>query len=379
MRQVMTAWCLALAMLAAAGAAEAQTRADSAAVILHTAQQFRARGDEATARVLLEYVQRQYAGTVAAAEADQLMLGVRRGQAMERPGRTELMVWGATYGAWLGVAVPLMADAGGPEAYGVGLLLGAPAGFLAGRAYANAAGVTEGQARAITFGGTWGTWQGFGWGEVLDIGSRRPEWCPPQDTGCEEAHVPTRVAVGVLSGLAGIGTGAYLARRPVTAGTAAAVSSAGLWGTWFGFGAGFIADQEDDALLTTTLLGGNAALVAAALMAPGRDLTESRVRLISAGGLIGGLAGAGLALIFQPDDERVAMAFPVTGSVLGLAAGMHYTRDRVGGSGGAPGGALINHDGGRWALGLPEPGMDVQRRGAAAEPAVYVPLLRARF
>jgi hypothetical protein len=385
----MKCWIKALLVAAAfwCGGAElsAQTRADSAAVILHAAQQFRLQGDHAVAQALLQYLQRWYADTPAAGEVERLRLAMRRGIRPEQSGRTELMVWGATYGAWLGIALPLMADADGPEAYGFGLLLGAPAGFFAGRAYANATNLTEGQARAITFGGTWGTYQGFAWAEVLGLGDRVAEWCtPPEERYCREAHMPTRVAAGVAGGLAGIGVGSVLARKPITAGTAAAVNSAALWGTWFGWAVGMVADLEERTLLTSTLIGGNGALLAAGLLAPGWDVSENRVRMVSVSGLVGGLIGAGIILIAQPDEQAVIVGIPLVTSALGLAAGVHYTRDMDGartGSGGdsGPGGALIRRDNGQWALSVPEPSVRWDRSSTGARPAAYVPLLRARF
>jgi hypothetical protein len=384
MRNVVLGVMLAVAAgLVHAPPASGQSRADSAAVVLHAAQQFRAAGDEATARALLLYLQRQYSGTTAAAEADRLLGVARRAAAAEGPGRTELMVWSATYGAWLGIAVPLMAEAEGPEAYGVGLLLATPAAFLAARAYANATNPTEGQARAITFGGTWGTYQGLGWAEVLRLGDRTPDWCDPRsDPWChEEAHMPTRVAMAVLGGFAGMGTGAVLGRKPITAGTAAAVSTSAMWGTWFGWGSGFIAGLEDRTLLTTTLLAGNAALLAAGIVAPDWNVSESRVRMVDVSGLIGGLAGAGIAMILTPEDDRVAIGIPLVTSAMGLAAGVHYTRDRFdGGDGASPGGALINRDGGgRWAVRVPAASLALQRGDDRLQPAAYVPLLQARF
>jgi hypothetical protein len=363
----------------------AQTRADSAAVILHAAEQFRLQGEHAVAQALLQYLQRHYAGTPAAGEVERLRLAMRRVIRPEQSGRTELMVWGSTYGAWLGVALPMIADADGPEAYGFGLLLGAPAGFFAGRAYANATNLTEGQARAITFGGTWGTYQGFALAELFELGDRVADWCTaPEERFCREAHMPTRVAAGVAGGLAGIGVGAVVARKPITAGTAAAVSSAAMWGTWFGWAAGMVAHQEDKALLASTLVGGNAALIAAGLTAPSWEVSENRVRLISVSGLVGGLVGAGIILIAQPEDQAVIVGIPLVTSAIGLAAGVHYTRDMDaprGGAGGlnGPGGALIRRDNGQWALSVPEPSIRWERGRPGTRPAAYVPLLSARF
>ncbi|MGH7449472.1 MAG: hypothetical protein ACREK1_06145, partial [Longimicrobiales bacterium] len=45
-----------------AGALRAQTRADSAAVLLNAAEQLRLRGEAGAARAVLELIARQYAG-----------------------------------------------------------------------------------------------------------------------------------------------------------------------------------------------------------------------------------------------------------------------------------------------------------------------------
>jgi hypothetical protein len=380
-------WLVAvLAIIACASAAapvEAQTRADTAAVLLHTAEQLRLRGEPAAARAVLDYLQRQYAGTVAAAEAQRMQVALRRVQ-QERPGRIELLVGGTLYGAWLGVAVPIMLDSDEPEAYGIGFLAGAPMGFLAARAYAQRKQPTLGQARAITFGGTWGTYQGLALAEILDLGERRVVWgCDPVMPdicyGEDETTASTRVGAAIAGGLTGIGVGAFLARKPITASTAAIVSTSALWATWFGFGAGFLADQEDDALLATMMVAGNAALVGSALLAPRWHVTEGRVRLVSVGGIIGGLTGVGLLLLIQPDDEKVAMSIPLVTSAAGLAIAIRTTRDRDVRHEGGGDGALIMIDGPRWALAAPAPSLRLQRAGTRYEPVMYMPLLRARF
>jgi hypothetical protein len=386
MKRIVLMALVALGALAGAvDGVQAQTRADSADVLMHAARQLTAQGEAAAARALLDYIERQFAGTAAAAEVQRERLAMRRAPEAERPGRTELMLFGTTYGAWLGIAVPLMFRSEEPAAYGLGLLAGAPAGFLAARAYANAFQPTEGQTRAITFGGSWGTWQGFGWGEVLDIGSERYyEPCPPESPnlpcGYVDSQPEARVTVAVIGGLAGIATGAILTRKPITAGTAAAVGSGGLWGTWFGFTGGIVAGLEDDTLLATTLVAGNAALVALGIAAPAWQTTEGRVRLVNVGGVIGALAGVGIVLISQPRNDEVIAGIPMVMSAAGLIAAVQMTRDRdlVDAPGGGQG-ALINRDGGRWALDMPQAGMTMQRVDGAARPAAYVPLLKARF
>jgi hypothetical protein len=383
MKRWLAVMVMTMGLSAAVTPVHGQTRADSAAVLLHAAQRLQQAGEQVAARALLDYIQRHFAGTAAAGEAARLRGLARRAPEMERSGRTELIVWGTGYGAWLGVAVPWMAGADSPEPYGVGFLAGAPLGFLAARAYDGRYRPTEGQARAITFGGSWGTYQGFGWAEVFDLGSRQHYGdCPPEGP-CyfyEETKPEHRVAAAVAGGLLGVGTGAVLARRPITPGTAAAVSLGSLWGSWFGFAGSFIAGLDDDELLAATLLAGNAAVVTAALAAPRHGLTESRARLVSLGGLIGGLAGVGVLLIAQPDDEKVGVAIPLATSVAGLAAGALTTRNRFPDDAASPGGgALLNRGGGRWALDVPYASVRLLRSDAELRAAVHVPLLNARF
>ncbi|HUF51945.1 MAG TPA: hypothetical protein VMN60_14065 [Longimicrobiales bacterium] len=371
-------------LVGAADGARAQTRADSAAVLLNAAEQLRVQGETGAARALLALIERQFAGTPAAQEVVRMRALLRRMPDAERSGRTELLVFGTTYGAWLGIATPLMFDADASESYGLGLLLGAPIGFFAAKSYADTYAPTEGQTRALTFGGMWGTWQGFALAEILDIGQE--EICPPPGSGgeCFESGVDgsQRVTAAVIGGLAGIAAGAVIAQKPITSGTAAAVTLSGMWGSWFGGGMGVLLDQEGDALLTSIVLGGNAALIAAGLTAPAWQMSESRARLISLGGLVGGLGGAGLVLLLQPESEKVAIGIPLTTSALGLLTGAHWTRDRdapTGGGDDAGGSALLNLRHARWSVAVPMPGMQLRRAGSGAAASAYVPLISARF
>ena len=140
--------------------------ADSAAVLLQAADGFAREGRWEIAEAIYERITERFGGTPAAATARE-RLSAPAEDRPQRTSRVELQVFGTTYGAWLGVAVPLALDADDPEAFGAGLLLGAPAGLLLSRAYMNANPVSEGQARAISWGGVWGTWQGFGWAEGI--------------------------------------------------------------------------------------------------------------------------------------------------------------------------------------------------------------------
>lgn len=384
------AWVLGLAiapgvlpLAAAAQAVPPPTAADTAAVLLDAARAFEEEGREGAAEALYERLTERYPDTPAGAAARE-RLG-RLAVAADREGRIELQVWGTLYGIWLGVAVPTAFGASGTEAYGAGLLLGAPSGLLAARALTRARPFGEGQARAVTWGGTWGTWQGFGWAEVLDLGDDQTctedGFCYPTDDDTEETF-----AAMIAGGLVGAGVGALLARGPVPPGLASGAHHGSLWGSWLGVATGILADQEDDRLLATTLLAGNVGLVGGALLADRYRLGSGRIRLLSVGGLVGGLAGAGLDLLLRPDSEDVAVAIPLVLSAGGLAVAAWLTRDLApdAGGGGDPAGALLLRDGGRWSAGppVPRPVLRQVRDRTGREhtaPGLGLTLLRARF
>ncbi|NNL30936.1 MAG: hypothetical protein HKO77_07930, partial [Gemmatimonadetes bacterium] len=292
------------------------TPADSASVLLQAADAFAQEGRWEIAEALYERITERFGGTPAAATARE-RLSVSVSGRPQRESRVELQVFGATYGAWLGIAVPLALGSNEPEAYGAGLLAGAPLGILAARAYMNANPVSEGQARAISWGGIWGTWQGFGWAEVLDIGEG--QFC--NEFGCFDTNDNGEELVGamVIGGLAGITTGALLARNPIRSGVASGAQGGATWASIYGLMATGIINEDiaDDGLLLATLLAGNGGLLAGAALAGSYDLTRRDIRMISLGALVGGLGGLGLDLLIQPDDTEVALAIPLATSVLG--------------------------------------------------------------
>ncbi|MBI4540040.1 MAG: hypothetical protein HY704_11095 [Gemmatimonadetes bacterium] len=355
------------------------------------AERLEVEGRHELARALYGLILERYAGTPSAAEAERHLTSLR-GREEEGSGRVELIVWSTLYGLWLGVAVPAALGAEEPEAYGAGLLVGGPLGFIASRAYSDRARLGEGHARAITFGGMWGTWQGLGWREVLDLGTRTTRYCsgPGDSQPCyedEEASSEVVIRAMLLGGLAGLGTGAMLARsRSITAGTATAVNFGALWGTWYGVATSILFDIEGDEALALTLLGGNAGLVTAAILAPRWDLSRPRARLISIAGVAGLVGGFGLDLILQPESERTAILLPMLGSAAGLAIGAAWSRgqDRRGeGVPESPGAALLEIRDGRLRLDLPLPlpaALPVERAsGRGWEVGARLTLLDARF
>ena len=207
--------------------------------------------------------------------------------------------------------------------------------------------------------------------------------CDPVGDRTEE-----RFAAMIAGGLVGAAAGALLARGPVAPGVASGAHHGSLWGSWLGVATGLLADQEDDRLLASTLLAGNVGLVGGALLADRYRLGSGRIRLLSVGGLVGGLAGVGLDLLLQPDDEDLAVAIPLALSAGGAATAAWLTRGMPAGApredGGDVLGAFLRHDGGRWSAGVPwpRPVLKTVRERTGREiavPGLGITLVAARF
>ena len=131
------------------------------------------------------------------------------------------------------------------------------------------------------------------------------------------------------------------------------------------------------------MAAGNAGLVGGAIAGSQLPLSRSRARLISIGGLMGGMGGTGLVLITQPDDDDTAMATILASSIAGLLLGVALT-DGDGGEGDpadgaqaaasfpAPG-ALLNRARGGWSLAapLPSPAQEPTARGKGRDGLIW--------
>ena len=360
--------------------------ADSAAVLLDAAGQFEQDGRWEIAEALYILITEHYGGTPAAVTA-LARLSAPTADRIERTSRVELQVFGTLYGLWLGVAVPTALGADGSEGYGAGLLIGGPAGLFASRALARARAISEGQARAISWGGIWGTWQGGAWSDVLGLGQDEvcdPHGCYPTGGSDEELF-----ASMIVGGLAGIVTGALIARNPVRSGVSSGAQGGSIWGTIYGvLGAGlFDPDVDGDALLATALIAGNVGLVAGGALAGKYNLSRSRIRIINLGALVGGLCGLGIDLLIQPDSDRALLAIPLVTSLIGLGIAANATRGSDRGierSQGDLGTALFDYRDGAFRINtpLPMPTMlpfeDASGR-ARWRPGISLELLRAKF
>jgi hypothetical protein len=332
-----------------------QSRSDSAAVVLDAARALRGEGRAEAARELLRFIARRYAGTPAAAEAETLLRTLPRASELGT-GRTGFVLFNTLYGAFLGLAVPAAFDANDDAPYGAGLLIGVPLGFFGSRAFAKNHFRTAGQAGIASFAAIWGTWQGLAWQQVLHIGE--PETCT--EFGCFRSNSETAPwAAMVVGGLAGLGTGwALAANREIANGTSSLISYSSFWASWFGVALGRAANLDDDDLLVSTLLAGDAGLLLSLPASRSWRPSPSRVRLITAAGLAGGLAGFGIDLLASVDDDGTALGIAAGTSALGLILGTVATRDRddLDQPDGLGSAALLEvRDGVRFGVPLPQP------------------------
>lgn len=380
---------LATGMLVRPAAALAQVSpSDEASVLLRTAMDFEDQGRQEIAEALLVHIIEHYPGTVAARQALE-RLSRPPSSRTDRVSRLELPVFGTLYGLWLGVAVPVALGSTDSEAYGAGLLTGVPIGLFSSLYAQRSQRYTEGQARAITWGGSWGTWQGLGWAKVLDFGQQElcsHFGCYPTDDDTEEVFTAM-----IIGGLAGIVTGAILARNPVRSGVSSAAQGGSTWGSVYGALVAELFDEDDwgdnEAVLAASLIAGNVGLLAAERLASAYDVSRPRVRLINLGALGGGLVGLGVDLLTDPGDNA-AIAIPLVSSVTGLviatlaSGGRDRVEDRTPDS--AEGTALLSYSGGVWQRGslLPVPTLlPFDRRDGRPgwAPGVRVEWLRMRF
>lgn len=381
---------LSVAALSAPRPATAQlTRADSAAVLLAAAEDFADRGADDIAEALYRHIMQRFPGTPAA-ETARMRVEVVTARQSQAGGEVELKVWTTTYGLWQGIAIPLAAGVDEPEAYGFGLLVGGPVGFLLGREMTRSRPRSLGQARAITWGGTWGAIQGWGWARAFDLGSNDYAYDRNGRYGDDET-IEAAVASMIVGGALGIGGGLALARREITPGAATSGMLGSLWGMWFGFSTAWLVDIEGDGLTAAAMLVGNAGLVAGGLAGSRVPLSRGRARMISLGGLVGAFGGAGITLMTQPDSDKAVVGTILAGSIAGLVVGAAGTRDDLGetdpseevqaASLPAPG-SLLNWSEGTWALSTPLPAPALQptpRRGGRDGLVWKVPLLKVRF
>ena len=261
----------------------------------------------------------------------------------DRSGTSLLYTTQALNGLWLGIAVPAAFGANDPEELGVGLLLGAPAGLLFAKAVNDARPVSVGQAVTITWGGWWGLAN-----SLFLFGMRNNQ------VSDEDAFRYT--SVGLITGTT---AGLLIARKPIAAGDASLAAHASFWGAIYGLmGAAIWNPSSDKDGFIFVMAAGNAALLGGVAATKHVNWSSGRVWVITAAGITGFMAGLGVDLIAQAEDDE-ALAIPMIASFAGLATGViatsRYDRQRAAGGDLHPNPALVGLSGGHLRLGVPSP------------------------
>ncbi|MYE89655.1 hypothetical protein F4X33_11735 [Candidatus Poribacteria bacterium] len=300
----------------------ASAESSEAAQLYETAFGLIVEGDYGDAYDRLNEVIDRYPNTVYARFAEdrkqrleQLNLPSIRRKKIDQSGRVGAVVFSTLYSTWLGFGTARLIDeTDNAKTIAGGLMIGAPAGLLTSLVVTRNAKLTRGQSSLISFGGTWGTWQGLGWSILID----------------EDDDDKSLIRGAMIGGLSGILATSVLTRRiDPSLGDTGIINYGALWGTWLSMCSGQVAGVEGgDELLAWTLIGGNIGAITMASLSPKIDITSARAHWINLGGVIGTTVASGIVVIIAEDEISAEAAFGLlmVGGIAGLITGIYNTR-----------------------------------------------------
>ena len=281
--------------------------------VLSFARRLIAQKEAQIALPVLEKLAQYYPGTPAAEKAQALrdsLLALP--PPLDQSGRVGVVVFSTLYGTWLGLALPIIAEADDPKAFVASMMVGSTVGLVASLNATKNAAISDGRASLINFGGWFGTWQGIAWSNAL---------------GADDRDVVTGAVIG---GLTGLGTSIALtaANKNIRPGYATLVNFGGIWGTWFALCAAEIADvQGEETEFGFIAVGGDIGVIATAIAARNTQMSRGRARLINIAGVVGTVFGLGVAVLAEVDNEQAAFAVMGAGSLAGLLLGSSATKN----------------------------------------------------
>ena len=217
-------------------------------------------------------------------------------------GRVGLSIWGTGYGIANGIFLAALAD-GNEKAYALAMLTGGALGFGVPWIWSEKRHVDDARATLMTFGGSWGLWQGLGWPYALADSPSKNQILIP----------------GIAAGLTGVvGAGILTADREISQGDAEMITSLPGWTSIYWLWLATIFGSEDGRfILGSTLLAGDIGVIGGVLLAPHVERSRNDIRLVNVGGLLGGLTGSAIAVIFGIDNGKVALSTIMGGSLIG--------------------------------------------------------------
>jgi len=196
------------------------------------------------------------------------------------------------------------------------LMLGGGTGFALSY-FGSEQGVTPGFARALTDGALWGAAHGLMFMAATSA---------LDDDANEDQTVGAHLAIGQLLGL-GAAVGLHAALEP-TPGQVSLTSSGGLWmllSTAQLLGA-LDGDFDGSTWGIALLVASDVGLVSGGLLASAQPMSASRVLMIDAMGLVGGLTGLGIGVVAQEDPEpELTFSLGLLGTLTGLGLGYGLT------------------------------------------------------
>ncbi len=236
--------------------------------------------------------------------------------AFDQEGRTRFLVGMA--GLSIGLyswSLPVILDADGSGAVGVGLAMGAGSYFFASAVTANRP-LTDGMATLALQGGYRGSVDGLMLASLID---------PDMD-------VQGVVAIATGASVAELYAGYVIARdNAFTRGRAATIATYGNFGLGIGLGAGIVAESDpfDDAGGAAWLLGGSAiGYGLGAYLSAESNYSTGDVDVVTTTGLLGAAVPACVLVATRSEDERVFAGAMSLGSMVGLGLAHVYLRDR---------------------------------------------------
>lgn len=229
---------------------------------------------------------------------------------LDQRGRAELAVFSTLYGLWAGGLITYLGDGLDDSDMLLTSTLFAGAGLAASLTATAGREITEGRARLVSMGGTWGTVNAAAWGV---------------QAGLTEKPLVTTMLV---AGLAGIGAGATLFEEAPDPGYLALVNTAGLWSA---YATGMLlvlaeSDATGEDNFAMIVAGADLGLIATAWAAQDVQISQGRVRLIDLGGFLGTLGTGGILLATEPDSSTAGGVL-LAGTTAGIVIATLATRD----------------------------------------------------
>jgi hypothetical protein len=294
-------------------------RSDAGWQLYHEAFGALLAGNRRRAGELAATLQREHAGHPAAQLSARADLGVAPGvtdtetvpgELPTRGARAELALFQTIHGVALGVELCIAADCDAGEAFLGVALLGGTAGLGASLAVDR---LTSGQ-RALLNGGTF--WGAANAGLTLLV--TQPD---------NERLYPVVLMAGQLGGL---GLGAALTPLKPTSGQVGLASSGGQWGAALA-GLSLLALEPDASERTfggVMLAAMDIGLaVGAQLAVKYPRVSRAQTFVIDAGGIVGGVSGAGIGVLVGGDaDTRATPGLAAIGALVGLGVTTYLTR-----------------------------------------------------